>query len=98
MIIRYILIKIKFASGYITIRGGHRVGISGDVVLENGKVKNISYVYSLNFRIAREINGASKNVIRHILNTRNNSVYNSLIVGAPNTRQNYNTTRFSKKY
>ena len=86
MIILYIHTKIKFVSGFITIRGGHRVGISGDIVLENGKVKNISYVYSLNFRIAKEINGASDNVIGYILDIKNNSIYNSLIVGAPNTR------------
>ena len=86
MITLYIHTKIKSANGYITVRGGHRVGISGDVVIEDGKVKNISYVYSLNFRIAREINGASNNVMKYILDTKNNSVYNSLIVGPPNTR------------
>ena len=55
-------------------------------MIEDGKVKNISYVYSLNFRIAREVNGASNNVMKYILDTENNSVYNSLIVGPPNTR------------
>ena len=86
MITLYIHTKIKSASGYITVKGGHRVGIAGDVVIEDGKVKNISYVYSLNFRIAREVNGASNNVMKYILDTENNSVYNSLIVGPPNTR------------
>ena len=77
MIILYIHTKIKSANGYITVKGGHRVGISGDVVIEDGKVKNISYVYSLNFRIAREVNGASNNVMKYILDTENNSVFNS---------------------
>ena len=86
MITLYIHIKIKYVIGYITIRGGHRVGISGDVVFENEKVKNISYVHSLNFRIAREVNGASKNIMKYILNVENNSVYNTLIVGPPNSR------------
>ncbi len=85
VIIQYIHIKIKYVAGFITIKGGHRVGITGEVVIENGKVKNISYIYSLNFRIAKQINGASKNVMEHILDIANNTVYNTLIVGTPGT-------------
>ena len=76
---------MKYVTGYITIQGGHRVGISGDVVLENGKVKNISHIYSLNFRLARQIENASLDVLKHILDINNNCIYNTLIVGAPGT-------------
>lgn len=55
MKILYIHIKIKFVIGYITIKGGHRVGITGNSVIENNKVININYIYSLNFRIAKQI-------------------------------------------
>ncbi|MCI9365689.1 MAG: hypothetical protein HFJ54_03625 [Clostridia bacterium] len=60
-------------------------GISGEVVLENEEVKNISYINSLNFRIAKELNGASDEILKYILNIEKNSVYNSLIVGIPGT-------------
>ncbi|MBR3697288.1 MAG: hypothetical protein IKM97_03365 [Clostridia bacterium] len=50
----------EIAEGFITIKGGNRVGISGSCVVENGKVININYIYSLNFRIAREIIGSRK--------------------------------------
>ena len=50
----------QICSGYITLRGGHRVGISGNVVMEEDKVININYIYSLNFRIARQIIGVSE--------------------------------------
>ena len=44
------------AKGYITIKGGHRVGIVGTAVLDvNGQVANFNYISSLNFRISREI-------------------------------------------
>jgi len=65
------------------LKVGTEFGISGDVVLENGFVKNISYIYSLNFRIAREVFGASKNVLSYVLDFENNSVFNSLIIGRP---------------
>lgn len=85
MIILYILIKIKFVIGYITINGGHRVGITGEVVTENGKVKNISYISSLNFRVSKQIDGAANNLLNEVLNYGDNRVYNSLIVGIPGT-------------
>src|SRR5699024_6877643 len=49
----------QICNGYITIRGGHRVGITGNVVIKDGQVINISYIYSLNFRIAKQVIGCS---------------------------------------
>ena len=45
--------------GFITLRGGHRIGIVGKVIIENGQVKNIKHISSLNIRISREIKGCS---------------------------------------
>ncbi len=73
----------EIANGFVTVRGGHRVGISGSCVIENSKVININYVYSLNFRIAKEIIGCSQNVISEIINLEINSIYNTLIVSPP---------------
>ena len=50
----------QIAEGFVTIQGGHRVGISGSCVIENGKVININYVNSLNFRISRQVIGVGK--------------------------------------
>ena len=48
-----------------------------------GKVKNISYIYSLNFRIAKEITGCSNKIIKDILNLEDNTIYNTIIVSPP---------------
>lgn len=45
----------QIAGGYITVKGGHRIGITGSCVIENGTVTNIKYINSLNFRIARQV-------------------------------------------
>lgn len=58
-------------------------GISGSCVIENGKVININYVYSLNFRIAKEMIGSSRNVLKEMMNLELNSIYNTLIVSPP---------------
>lgn len=70
----------QIAEGFITIRGGHRVGISGSCVIQDGKVININYVNSLNFRISRQIYSASKEVLKYILDLENNNIYNTIIV------------------
>ena len=78
--------------GFVTVKGGHRVGISGSCVIENGKVININYIYSLNFRVAKEVLGSSNSILSEIINIEENSIYNTLLVSSPGARKNYNTS------
>ena len=73
----------QICEGYITIKGGNRVGIVGSAVVNNGQIININYISSLNFRIANQKIGCSNNIIKNILNFENNSVYNTLIISPP---------------
>lgn len=73
----------QICNGFITLPGGHRAGITGNVVIKEGQVLNISHIYSINFRISHQINGASNEVLKYILDTSNNTVYSSLIVSPP---------------
>ncbi len=73
----------QICNGFITLPGGNRVGIAGNVVIKDGQVSNISYIYSLNFRISHQINGASDNVLKYVLDTENNTIFNTLIVSPP---------------
>lgn len=73
----------QICNGYITLKGGHRVGITGSTVIEDGKVKNITYIYSLNFRVAKEIIGYSESIIKDILKLEENTIYNTIIVSPP---------------
>ena len=73
----------QICDGYITIKGGNRVGIVGSAVIDNGQVININYISSLNFRIARQKIGCSNSIIEDIIDTQNNSIYNTLIVSPP---------------
>ena len=73
----------QICNGYITIRGGHRVGITGNAVIESEKVVNINYISSINFRVAKQIIGCSNKILKYVLDTENNSVFNTLIVSPP---------------
>lgn len=58
----------EIRNGYITVSGGHRVGIAGRAVCKNDVIKNITDISSLNIRIASERIGAGDEVMKHILN------------------------------
>ena len=73
----------QICNGFVTIKGGHRIGISGSVIQNDGKISNINYISNLNFRIARQIIGASNEILRYILNVEENSIYNTLIASPP---------------
>lgn len=46
--------------GFLTVPGGHRIGIAGQVVLsQDGTVKNMKYIRCMNIRISHEIQGAA---------------------------------------
>ncbi|NME83486.1 stage III sporulation protein AA [Clostridium sp. SM-530-WT-3G] len=67
--------------GFITIKGGHRIGIAGECVMENGKVKTIRNISSVNIRIANEIIGCSDKILPYIISK--NRVYNTIIISPP---------------
>lgn len=72
----------EIKNGFITLKGGHRVGIAGKVVLDGNSIKNIKNISGLNIRISREIPGCSDHVINYILNKKG-GIYNTLIISPP---------------
>lgn len=68
--------------GYITIEGGHRVGLAGKVILEEGRVKAIRDVSSFNIRVAKEKIGIANAIIKDLY--KQNWLH-TMIVGPPQT-------------
>lgn len=71
----------ELSQGFLTIEGGHRVGVTGKVILERDKVKNIQYISSVNIRMAHEKIGCADRVLKHI--TKNREVCHTLIISPP---------------
>lgn len=67
--------------GYITIQGGHRVGLAGQCVIENNEIKTIRNITSLNIRVCREVIGCSNSLMNSL--TEHNRVKNTLIISPP---------------
>ena len=49
----------EMRQGFLTIDGGHRVGISGKIIPEEGRVRNFQYISSVNIRVSHEILGCA---------------------------------------
>ncbi len=74
-------VEEELRNGYITLKGGYRVGLAGKAVLEEGKIKTLKYINSFNIRISREIIGAADKVIRYIVSGA--QVYHTLVLSPP---------------
>lgn len=69
-------------NGFVTIGGGHRIGLCGTAVVENsGRICGMRNIYALNLRIAKEITGAANELIKSCF--AENKPQNVMILGAP---------------
>lgn len=67
--------------GFITIKGGHRIGIAGECVMDKGEVKTIRNISSVNIRICTEVIGCSNKAMKYIFS--DNKVHNTIIISPP---------------
>ena len=49
--------------GYLTLQGGHRLGVCGSVRLREGEIHAISPISSLDLRLARQVRGAGEELL-----------------------------------
>lgn len=72
----------EIGQGFLTVPGGHRIGVAGAVVLgEDGKVKNMKYIRYMNIRIAHEVIGAA-DVLMPLIHEKGR-LCNTLLVAPP---------------
>lgn len=67
--------------GFITLPGGHRAGICGRTVLENGEIQHLTDISAINLRVAHEILGAADGVMDLIV--KDGDVQNTLVISPP---------------
>lgn len=67
----------SLSQGFLTARGGHRIGICGEFVLRNGKVEGVKYIRSLCIRVARDIGGIGGKILPQLKNG------SALLLGPP---------------
>lgn len=72
----------ELRQGFITVSGGHRVGVAGQAVLEDdGRIRSMKNISFVNLRISHEIKGAADSVIPYMY--RDGELLNALIISPP---------------
>ena len=70
----------QIRNGFITIKGGIRIGLSGEGVVEKGMVKTLKNISGIAIRLPHEVIGCSKNILPYLLKK---DFLNTLIVSPP---------------
>lgn len=76
----YYAYEEDLARGFITIEGGHRVGICGKVVAKNGQPALIKEISSMNIRFTKEIKGCANVLLPRLLT---GSEPHSVLIASP---------------
>ncbi|MBH5318074.1 stage III sporulation protein AA [Paenibacillus sp. GSMTC-2017] len=69
--------------GYITVSGGHRIGLAGRTILDSGTVRGIRDIGGFNIRIAREVIGAASHLMPKLIDRTRGTVNSTLILAPP---------------
>ena len=73
----------ELRNGYITLPGGHRVGLAGRAVLDDGQVRTLKHLSGLNIRVSREFPGAAARVLEAVWPRAAARPFSTLIVSPP---------------
>ncbi|EAX47925.1 AAA ATPase [Thermosinus carboxydivorans Nor1] len=68
--------------GFITIAGGHRVGLAGQVIVHDGTVKALKNATSMNIRLAREVKGCADPLMPYLIGP-DGRLYSTLLISPP---------------
>ncbi|MCG9968511.1 stage III sporulation protein AA [Pelotomaculum terephthalicicum JT] len=76
-------IEEELKNGFITLPGGHRVGITGKAVLDGGKIRTLKYLSGCNIRLARAVTGAASSLLPYLLNNSRGDIFHTVLVSPP---------------
>lgn len=71
----------EIRQGFLTIQGGHRIGLAGKIVMEDGKIKSVKHISFLNVRLSHQRKGCADPVLPYLMG--NQEVHHTLIISPP---------------
>lgn len=73
----------EIRQGFITINGGHRIGIAGKTIIEDDAVKGMKHISFINVRLAHQVRGCADPVLPYLINKQTGGIYHTLIISPP---------------
>ncbi len=71
----------ELRQGFLTIQGGHRVGVAGRIIMDGERVRNVKYISFLNVRLSHQVKGCADPVIPYVV--KEGEVCHTLIISPP---------------
>ncbi len=68
--------------GFVTVHGGHRIGVCGQTAVQDGNILSFRHISSLNIRVARQVTGAADQTLLAQLR-EDDILYSSLFLSPP---------------
>lgn len=72
----------EIKQGFLTIETGMRLGLAGEIVVDNGEVSTIKNISSINLRFAKEVKNCSLNALRFLCD--DDKFCSTLVISPPN--------------
>lgn len=73
----------EIKQGFITINGGHRIGIAGKTIMEDDAIKGMKHISFINIRLAHQVKGCADPVLPYLINKLAAGIYHTLIISPP---------------
>ncbi len=71
----------EIRQGFITIQGGHRIGLAGKTVMDARGIRTIKYISFLNVRLAHQVRGCADKILPYLF--ENGQALHALFVSPP---------------
>lgn len=75
-------VEEELKNGYITAKGGNRIGVCGKAVVDRNGVKTIRNISSLNIRFAHEIKGCADEAMKYMFDNKG-AFCHTLLISPP---------------
>lgn len=72
----------EMKQGFITIQGGHRIGIAGKIILDESGIKTMKYISFINVRLSHQVRGCASPVLPYLYN-ESGDICHTLILSPP---------------
>ncbi len=73
----------EIKQGFITISGGHRIGLAGKIIVEDDGIKGMKHISFINIRLAHQVKGCADPVLPFIVNEKANGIFHTLLISPP---------------
>ena len=71
----------EMKQGFLTIQGGHRIGVAGKTILDESGIKTMKFISFINVRLSHQVKGCASPVLPYLYDSE--EILHTLIISPP---------------